>query len=314
MSEKKKSNTVVVVLGIIAYLILMVIQNRVQQMNMSFLNGLIAQVQNIVIVLMTVKAQKSGFIASLIISLISSIQTLLMGVLIGGSLGAIPGVVIPIVMILMSYLIYNYSNKMQKANDELSVTVEELNKSNATLVAKDEKLMYLAYHDLLTGLANKQLLIETMNEKIFKNSDNPFTVLEVHVDNIKEITDKFGMNVADEIIFSYAEKIKNACSDKYFIACLNSSSRFIILVDGAQNQTNIMNIVNIINNATNQPVVIKGTAFKTTMSYGVASYPSSANNTEKLIQCANASVDYVISRGGNNIKFYVDSKSVYIGV
>lgn len=313
MSEKKKSNLVVLVLCIIIYLILMVVQNRVQQMNMSFLNGLIAQVQNIVIVLMTVKAHKSGFIASVIINLISSIQTLLLGVIIGGSLGAIPGVVIPIVMILMSYLIYNYSDKMQKANEELSVTINELNKSNATLVAKDEKLMYLAYHDLLTGLANKQLLVETMDEKISKNADAPFTVLEVNVDNIKEITDKFGMNVADEIIFSYAERIKNACGDKYFIACLNSS-RFIILVDGIQSQNDIMNIANIINNATNQPIVIKETAFKTTMSYGVASYPVSANNTERLIQCVNASVDYVISRGGNNIKFYVDSKSVYIGV
>lgn len=309
--EKKKSNTSILILGIIVYLILMVVQNRVQQMNMTFLNGLIAQVQNITIVLMTVKAHRNGFIASVIISLISSIQTLVMGVLIGGNVGAIPGVVIPLVMILMSYLIYNYSNKMQKANEELSVTIDELNKSNAILVAKDEKLMYLAYHDLLTGLANKQLLIETMDEKISKHSDAPFTVLEVNIDNIKEITDKFGMNVADEIIFSYSEKIKKVCEDKYFIACLNSS-RFIILVDGIQTQNDIMNIANIINNATNKPIVIKETAFKTTISYGVALYPTSANNTEKLIQCANASVDYVVSRGGNNIKFYVDSKSVYI--
>ena len=201
---------------------------------------------------------------------------------------------------------------MDKANKELSLTVDELNKTNEALVAKDKKLMYLAYHDILTGLANKQLLIETLDEKISKNTNEPFALIEINIDNMKEITNKYGMNVADEIVFSYSEKIKNACNNKYQIFSLNNE-RFVILVDGKKSQSDIMNIAKTINAITNEPIVIKDIAFKTTMSYGVASYPDNATNTERLIQCTNTSVDYVVLRGGNNINFYVDNQSVYLG-
>jgi diguanylate cyclase (GGDEF)-like protein len=312
MSENKKSGTGIIVFGVIAYIILMIAQNRVQQMNITFINGLIAQIQNILVVLMTVKVQKRGFIASAIVSAISCLQTLIGGVIIGGQMTALPGVVIPLVTILMSYFIYNYSSKMQIANDELSVTIDELNKTNETLVKKDEKLLYLAYHDVLTGLANKQLLIDTMDEKIANNSNAPFTILEASIDNLKEITDNYGLNAEDEIVFSYAEKIKNACGDKHFISYLNNG-RFIILLDGMQSQTDIVGIANTISAIANEPIVIKDIAFKTTISYGVAIYPSNAQTTERLVQCANAAVDHVIANGGNNIYFYVDSNSVYLG-
>lgn len=312
MPQQKKSGTVILILCIIVYIILIITQNLIQQMGITFINGLISQVQNILIVLMTVKAQKKGFIASIVVSLISCLYALVIVVLMNHRISALPGVVIPIVIILMAYLIYNYSNKMEIANNKLSTTIDELNETNATLIAKDEKLMYLAYHDILTGLANKQLLIDTMNEKISKNADVPFTVMEASIDNLKEITDNYGLNAEDEIVFSYAEKIKNACGDKYFVSYLNNG-RFVILIDGIQSQSDIKGIANTINAIASEPIVIKDIAFKTTISYGVANYPTNAQDTEKLIQCANASVDYVIIHGGNNIHFYVDSKSVYLG-
>jgi diguanylate cyclase (GGDEF)-like protein len=312
MPKEKKSEAPIIVFGILVYLILMFAQINVQRQGISYLNGLIAQVQNIVIVLMTVKAHKKGFIASTIIAIISSVQTLLMGVLMQKNMSSLPGVVIPIVMILMAYLIYSYSNKMRIANDELNEKNEELNQTNAALIAKDEKLMYLAYHDVLTGLANKQLLVDTMNEKITNQKDKPFTVLEANIDNLKEITDTYGINAEDEIVFSYAEKIKSACGNDNFIAYLNNG-RFVILVENNQTQADILAIAKTINSIASEPIVIKDIAFKTTMSYGVASYPAHAQSTERLIQCANASVDYVIAHGGNNLYFYVDSKSIYLG-
>ena len=164
MKNSNKFEVPIVVIGIVLYLILMLGQGKIQAMGLSFLNGLIAQLQTILIVIMTVKAHKKGFIASVIISAISSIQTLLMIVLVHHQMSALPGVVVPLVTILMAYLIYNYASKMTKANEELSAAIDDLHKANDVLVAKDKKLMYLAYHDVLTGLPNKQLLVDTIDK------------------------------------------------------------------------------------------------------------------------------------------------------
>jgi diguanylate cyclase (GGDEF)-like protein len=211
----------------------------------------------------------------------------------------------------MAYLIYSYSDKMQVANDALTATVGELNKANETLVAKDKKLMQLAYYDILTGLANKQKLIETLDEKIAMGSNHPFTVVEASIDNLKEITDTYGLNTADEIIANYAEKVKNICGNDKFISRLDTG-RFVIVIDGEQEQKNIVSLVSSINNVINEPVVVKDIAFKTTMSYGAVTFPSGANTSERIIQCINSCIDYVNARGGNNIRFFSNSSSVYV--
>ena len=57
---------------------------------------------------------------------------------------------------------------------------------------------------------------------------------------------------------------------------------------------------------------MKNIAFKTTMSYGVVTYPNNAYSTERLIQYANITTDQVITNGGNNIIFCDDCQSMYI--
>lgn len=305
--DKKKSENVILVLGIIVCIVLMAIQ----KMNtVNALNGLIAQLQNIVIVLLTVKAHKKGFIASVVINIISCLSSL-SGVILSHQMGALPGIIIPLVTILMAYFIYSYSSKMQKANDALSVTIDELNKANDTLVAKDKKLMHLAYYDILTGLANKQKLMDTLDEKIARGKQNPFTVIEASIDNLKEITDTYGLNTADEIIFSYASKVKNVCGNTNFVSRLDTG-RFVIIMDGQQSQDNVISLVSSINKVINEPVVVKDIAFKTTMSYGVVNFPDGAGTSERLIQCANSAIDYVNARGGNNVSFFSNSSSVYV--
>lgn len=307
MESKKRSSIPVIVVCVIVYIMLLVLQNTITRQGITFLNGVISQVQNIVVVIMTVKAQKKGFIASTVVNLLSFAQALITVI---HSSSALPGVFIPLVMILMSYLIYSYSNKMNIANDELSKTIDELNKTNANLVEKDKTLMHMAYHDILTGLGNKHLLVETIDNKITNKPNEPFCLIELNVDNMREITNRFGMNTADEIIFYYAEKIKGACENKYEIFSFNNE-RFVLLVDGRLSANDVQGIANTINNATREPIVIKDTGFKTTISYGVACYPDNANNSERLIQCINTSVDLVILNGGNNINFY-NNQSVYL--
>lgn len=307
MENKKTSNVPILVIGIILCIILIVIQrvNRVDAFN-----GVISQLQNIIVLVMTIKAKKQGLIATIVLNMITCVSAAI-SVIVTKQIGALPGIVVPLVNILMVYIIYSYINKIQKTNDALSVTIDQLNKANDTLVAKDKKLMHLAYHDVLTGLANKQKLMEVLDEKVLKGKENPFTIIEASIDNLKEITDTYGLNTADEIIFTYATKIKDVCKNTNLVARLDTG-RFIIIIDGQQTQDTIITLVNSMNKVINEPVVVKDKAFKTTMSYGVVAYPTGANTSERLIQCANSTIDYVKSKGGNNVSFFSNSKSIYV--
>ena len=308
-NKDKVLEVVILVVGIILYLVIFITQTRFSIGGNNNFNGILSQIQNLIVVLMTVKAHKKGYIGAMVLSIVSALSTLFQFIM---GHAPIVGVLVPVVTILMITLIYVFYNNMRKANSELFDTIKELNASNAALKEKDETLMYLAYHDILTGLANKQKLMEVLEERVSNHSSKPFSVIEANIDNIKEITDTYGLNTGDEIIFNYADKINNICGDKYFLARLGTG-RFIILIDGMQTQNDIINITNAINVVINEPVVVKDIAFKTTMSYGVVTYPSNAQTPEKIIQYVNSTIDYVTSHGGNNICFFTNNnQSTYI--
>ena len=151
---KKTLKYVILVFSIIVYMILSVIQGR--GVLPSYMNGVTAQIQTLLIILMTVKAGKKGFIASLIVSAFSFISVV-MGLIHSGNMASLPGAFIAIVTMIMSYIIYNYGSKLESANEELQNSIDEINGKNKELIEKDKKLTYLAYNDILTGLPNRHI-------------------------------------------------------------------------------------------------------------------------------------------------------------
>ncbi|MDT8719260.1 diguanylate cyclase [Clostridium sp. 19966] len=122
--------------------------------------------------------------------------------------------------------------RMVKSNDKevlaisRNMTVERRNE--LALIASENNLKYLSYHDQLTGLHNRRFFEEKLRE-LDKEENLPLTIIMADVNGLKLINDSFGHVFGDKLLIKVAELLKKACIEGDVLARL-SGDEFIILL------------------------------------------------------------------------------------
>lgn len=98
----------------------------------------------------------------------------------------------------------------------------------------EEHLEYLAYHDSLTGLANRDALFEKIDNFLAHcptsgNHQQAWAVLYVDLIRFKEINDSFGHTLGDELFAQVAQRIEQAVPSQYLVARLGGNEFAIFL-------------------------------------------------------------------------------------
>jgi len=168
---------------------------------------------------------------------------------------------------------------------------------------KDEKLTYLAYYDVLTGLANRQLFIEKVDESIQENSKTPFTVIYFDVDNLKQINDSYGHNTGDVMLSTYADRLRLFCGDSDFVAKLGGDE-FAVILKGTVTENGVVSYIERLRNAVCKPVQVEGVTLQASMSFGVASYPDNGANSQELLRSTDIAVYNAKANGKDRTCFY----------
>lgn len=203
---KKSKKDVLIVVGIVIFIASVFAQLIIaRKATNNGLNGVIMQVQVLVSVLLVVIAEKKGLIASITLNTLNFLYSLIFVVILMKNYSSIPAVVAPLITIITCCIIHMYSSKVTKANEEVKTAYNELVETNKIIREKDEKLIYLAYYDVLTGLANRQLFVEQIDEIIGNNSGSQFTVILADIDDFKRIIDTYGHNTGDVLISTYSD-------------------------------------------------------------------------------------------------------------
>ena len=98
-----------------------------------------------------------------------------------------------------------------------------------------EKLLYMSYHDQLTGLYNRRFFEEELNRRD-TTANLPLTIIMCDINGLKIINDSFGHTIGDEYLKSTAEIIKKACRTDDIVARLGGGEFAVILtnVDAAE--------------------------------------------------------------------------------
>lgn len=93
---------------------------------------------------------------------------------------------------------------------------------------KEERIEYLSFHDMLTGLYNRRFLEEEM-KRLDVPRNLPLTVIMGDVNRLKLVNDAFGHEKGDELIIKAAEAIKHSCRPEDLIARWGGDEFFILL-------------------------------------------------------------------------------------
>ncbi len=264
--------------------------------------GTLAQLVLVLSAFITLAVHKKGYIASLIMNLLSSFCGLMV-LIKTHSVQPVPGFINTFSAIVLISIIYGFSNKIIAKNKEISKNYQQLIETNRLVKETDEKLSYLAYFDILTGLPNRQKFIEKLDETITNSSNNAFTTILADLDNFKQINDTYGLNVGDIVLNTYAEKLRAYCQSNVFLARIGGDE-FGFIIEGSMTEANILNHIEKIQNILSEPIQINDIMLTSTSSFGIASYPNNAVSSSDLMKCLDSAIYYAKANGKNRPCFY----------
>lgn len=210
---------------------------------------------------------------------------------------AVSGLLSSVATIILVTIIFLFNNKLLKSNAELTET-------NNKLREKDEKLTYLAYYDILTGLPNRQLFIERIDEAI--GTSSPFTVIAANIDNFKNINNELGNNAGDAVLCSYSKKLKKICGNSVFIARINGDE-FGFIIYGKGSESSVLNFIDTIKEVISEPIKFNDIKLNITMSFGIAFYPENASDSTEMLKCVSSALSVSKANGKNIHYFYNNS-------
>ena len=158
-------------------------------------------------------------------------------------------------------------------------------------IGKDERLTYVSYYDLQTGLANRQLFFDRLGQAVHaaNASRDSFALTVLELQRFKEINDTLGRSAADRVLKEIAERLKRVFDSSAAIARI-SGDRFAI-VGGHPEGTGITRWIDdrmIASLA--EPFLVDGVELRTAFKGGIALYPDDAASAEALFANAEAAL------------------------
>lgn len=205
---------------------------------------------------------------------------------------------------------------IKKAGDVyLKIDAQCLNQGNKKIVIgsllditdeikKQERIEFLAYHDTLTGVANRMFLKEELQCLInfSKRHHSKFALLYLDLDNFKMINDSYGHETGDRVLISVTQRLKNTIRASDILARIGGDEFVIVLTD-IKSKEDVSVVAKKILEALKEPVIIENKKFNLSFSIGIAIYPVDSNDIETLFKYADIAMYKAKKEGKNRYEF-----------
>jgi diguanylate cyclase (GGDEF)-like protein len=109
----------------------------------------------------------------------------------------------------------------------------ERQRAHEELTSRQKELVFLATHDALTGLPNRTLILDRIEQTLTRARVNqePVAALFVDLDNFKAINDSLGHNVGDELLCAVAARLDGVIRETDALGRLGGDE-FVVVADG----------------------------------------------------------------------------------
>jgi diguanylate cyclase (GGDEF)-like protein/PAS domain S-box-containing protein len=163
----------------------------------------------------------------------------------------------------------------------------------------EKTIRHMAYHDDLTGLPNRSLLVDRAEMVLghARRHQEPASLIFVDVDNLKCINDTLGHGLADEVLKTLAKRLVGAFRDGDTIARFGGDE-FVILLPYTNAEAAGRAAQKILDLG-REKLTILGEEIEPKMSVGVSVYPRDGDSLDRLLAGADAAM-YAAKRGGRD--------------
>lgn len=188
-------------------------------------------------------------------------------------------------------------------------TVEDITKRKLA----QQQVDYLAYYDALTGLPNRMLLHDRLNNALAgaTRRGSNVAVLFLDLDRFKIINDSLGHSFGDLLLKQVAERLRNQIREHDTVARVGGDEFLIILTD-IQSVAEVDAIADRVVKSLTGEFVIRERTLNVTCSLGVSMFPNHGLNGEALIKNADAAMYHAKEQGCNIHSFFTDEISAAV--
>lgn len=201
-------------------------------------------------------------------------------------------------------------DKVKERTKELQLINEDLKKEIADKEKAEESLEYIAYHDELTDLPNRNLLINRINDSIetARRNKQKLGILFLDLDRFKAINDSLGHIVGDKLIQEVAKRLLQTLRKEDTIS-RNGGDEFVVVIKRMVNSDEAILIAQkLIENLTNI-FEIESHKIHIGASIGISVYPNDGDTALELVRNADTAMFSAKKNGGNRLQFYDESMS-----
>jgi diguanylate cyclase (GGDEF)-like protein/PAS domain S-box-containing protein len=175
-----------------------------------------------------------------------------------------------------------------------------------------DHIKYLATHDHLTGLPNRVMfseLLEQSSKTATRYKDQAFAILFIDLDRFKSVNDTYGHHVGDALLREVSRRLRKPLRASDVVARLGGDE-FVILLQNISGQEQIEKVANNLLAALTGSILLSGKECRITASIGISIFGVDAFDEETLMKHADAAMYIAKDEGKNNFQFY--SQDIHI--
>ena len=173
---------------------------------------------------------------------------------------------------------------------------------------QEELIRYQAFHDALTGLPNRFLLKNRMEQSILHSTrdKNRFGVIFLDLDNFKKINDSLGLMIGDLLLKETSERLRQVARNVDTVA-RHGGDEFIILVENIEDEKPLITLAQRIIAAFKEPFKILDHSFHIGVTLGIAVFPEDGKETDILLRNADTAMFRAKEEGKETFTMYTTS-------
>ena len=170
----------------------------------------------------------------------------------------------------------------------------------------EQRIHHIAHHDDLTGLPNRSLIRDRLDQAILqaRRKGRCVAVAFIDLDSFKLINDGLGHNAGDELLKVVGERMQNCVRGDDTVGRFGGDEFVILLTDLGEDALAIAPLLEKICRAVTWPVLLGGQEVQVTCSMGVVMYPRDGEDPNTLMMNADAAMYRAKDMGNNNFQFY----------